>query len=409
MRAIQFEDSIPNYLITKVLGKLHTPSYYGPLSCLRVRDVKPPVLPGPKWARVKVRYGGICGSDISLIRLHDSTSLSPFGSFPFTIGHENVGVLTEVGEGLTGFEIGNRVIAEPLLPCVTRGIDPVCPQCAQGQYSRCINFAEGNIAAGTILGACRDTGGSWSSEFVAHEFQLFRVPNDVSDENALLVDAFCSSLHPVMRNRPTDDQTVLILGSGIIGIFAVAAIRALGSRARIVVVAKYPFQGELAKHYGADEVIYLRDGDLYEGVAARTGGRLYKPILGKRVMMGGPDIVYECVGTDNGLDDAIRFAREGGKVVVVGLAGVVKNVDWTPIWFRELTVTGAYCYAVEEYAGESKRAYQIALDWLAEGKLDLSPALTHRFRLEDWKQALQMLMTRKSGNKMIKAVFEFPV
>ena len=206
-----------------------------------------------------------------------------------------------------------------------------------------------------ILGSCQDTGGTWSPEFVAHRFQLFHVPDNISDENAVLVDPFCSSLHPVMRNMPRDEDTVLVLGAGIIGICAVAALRAMGSRARILVLAKYRFQGELAQHYGADEIIYLKDGDAYRAVADKTGGRLYKPILGKRVMVGGADIVYECVGSDSSLDDSLRFAKEGGKVVLIGLAGMAKGIDWTPMWFRELTIAGNWGYGDEQYQGKTLR------------------------------------------------------
>ncbi len=407
MKAIQFDDSIPRYVLSKAIGAIYKPVFYGPLSCVRYRDVLEPALPGDEWARVKVRYAGICGSDLNLIRLHDSPAMSPFTSFPFTIGHENVGRLSEVGDAVPGFAVGDRVVADPVLPCVTRGISPVCEHCAQGEFSRCVNFAEGNLSAGLITGACRDTGGSWSAEFVAHAHQLFHVPDTVSDENAILVDAFCSALHPVMRNQPRTEDTVLILGAGIIGICAVAALRALGNRCRILVVAKYPFQGELALHYGADEVIYLRSGDLYDAVAEQTGARVYKPILGKRMLMGGADVVFECVGSDSSIDDALRFTGEGGKVVLVGLAGLAKGIDWTPIWFHELEVTGCFAYSTEAYQDGRIRTYQLALDWLAEGRLDLTPLLTHRFRLEDYRAAFRMLLTRKSSNEMLKAVFEF--
>ncbi len=160
-------------------------------------------------------------------------------------------------------------------------------------------------------------------------------------------------------------------------------------------------------HYGADEVIYLRSGDLYDAVAEQTGARVYKPILGKRMLMGGADVVFECVGSDNSIDDALRFAGEGGKVVLVGLAGLAKGIDWTPIWFHELEVTGCFAYSTEAYQDGRIRTYQLALDWLAEGRLDLTPLLTHRFRLEDYRAAFRMLLTRKSSNEMLKAVFEF--
>jgi threonine dehydrogenase-like Zn-dependent dehydrogenase len=407
VKALQFVDSVPRYVMSKALGTFYPPIFYGPLSCLRYREVPEPKLPGPEWIKIRVKYAGICGSDLNLIRLHDSPSLSPFASFPCTMGHENLGTIVEMGEGVNGFQIGERVVAEPVLACPTRGIKELCPHCQHGEYPRCENFARGDISPGTIIGTCRDTGGSWSPYFVAHRSQAFRVPETVSDEQAILVDPFCSALHPVMRNFPRDEDTVLIVGAGIIGICVVAALRVLESEARIIVLARYPFQGRLAESYGADEVIYARKGlDYYQAIASALRGTLYKPILGKRVMTGGADVVYECVGSDTSIDDALRFTKAGGKLVLVGLVGVTRKVDWTPVWFKELTVRGTYCYSTEYKEGQPIRAYQLALDWLAQGKLDLAPLLTHKFRLENYKQALETTMN-KSKTKVVKSVFFF--
>jgi threonine 3-dehydrogenase len=256
------------------------------------------------------------------------------------------------------------------------------------------------------LGNNMNVGGSWAPYYLAHPFQLFPVPDSVSDENAILVDPFASALHPVMRTRPADDQTALVLGAGMMGLATVAALRAAGFCGRLLIVAKYPFQAELARHYGADEVIEARD-DVDRAVAERTGGTLHKPIIGKRVMMGGgAHIVYECVGLDDTVDDALRLARPGGTVVLIGLSAVTKKVDWTFVWLKELTVAGTLCSSTEDYAGEAKRCYGIILDWMAQGRLDLTPLLTHRFRLEEYKKALAMSF-RKSQHRMIKAVFEF--
>ncbi|MGQ9626574.1 MAG: zinc-dependent alcohol dehydrogenase [Anaerolineae bacterium] len=409
MKAVQFVDSIPSYVLSKSVGSFYPPIFYGPLSCLRYRDVPEPRLPGPDWVKIKVKYGGICGSDINLIRLHDSPSTSPFASFPFTMGHENVGTIVEVGENVKDFAPGDRVVADPLLPCPTRGFsgEEMCPQCQRGEYPRCENFARGNISPGLMIGACRDTGGSWSECFVAHRFQLFRVPEAVSDEQAIVVDAFCSALHPVMRNFPRDEDNVLVIGAGIIGLCVVAALRALGSRARVITLARYPFQGELAERYGADEVIYAGRGmDYYRAVAETFRARLYKPILGKRVMTGGADVVFECVGSDDSIDDALRFTRAGGRLVLVGLVGISKEVDWTPVWFKELTVAGTNSSSAERYEGQPVRDYALALQWLAEGKLDFSPLLTHTFPLSEYKRAIEVNM-HKSRYKAIKTAFLF--
>jgi len=406
VKAIRFVVSVPRYVVCKALGPLFPSIYVGPLSMLRYQEVPEPLLPGPDWVRIRTRYAGVCGSDMHQIHLDDSPYVTPFASPSFICGHENVGVIAEVGDGVGDFRVGDRVIADPVLPCPARGIEPPCRHCQQGEYPRCDNFAEGNLPPGLIIGACDATGGTWSPTFAAHRFQLFRIPDGVSDENAALVDAFCSSLHPVMRVFPRDDETVLVLGAGVIGIGVVAALRVLGSRARIIVMARYRFQGEAAQRYGADQVIYTGEGDPYTAFAEMVGARVYRPMLGKRVLAGGADVVYECVGTDGTIDDALRFTRAGGRMALVGLAGTTKKVDWTPLWFKELTVIGTQSSSTEDYRGKRVRCYQLTLNWMAEGKLDLAPLLTHTFPLSEYRRAIEVT-SHKARHRVIKSAFRF--
>jgi threonine dehydrogenase-like Zn-dependent dehydrogenase len=342
-----------------------------------------------------------------MIHLDSSPYLSPFISKRFIIGHENLGTIVEAGSQVEGWSPGARVIADLMLPCAPRGFNEPCPACQRGDYNLCERFAEGDLAPGTILGSCADTGGSWGPIFVAHCSQLVRVPESVSDENAILVDALGSALHPVLRDFPADDQTALVLGAGTIGLCAIASLRALGSRARILAVAKYPMQAELARHYGADEVLSPGHGqERYDDLARLNGGTVYQPILGKPALVGGADIVYECIGNHGSVDDALRMTAAGGKVVLIGLAGQLKSVDWTPIWFHELTVRGAYAVATEDFEGRKLRTYEVGVELMAQGKLDLSPLLTHKFPLSEYRSAFRTLMA-KGQNKALKVVFTF--
>ena len=406
MKAVQLVISIPRYLLTKAVGAVYPPIFWGPLAMLRYREVPEPALPGPQWVKIKTRYGGICGSDMHTVFSKDSPALSVFVSSPFTLGHENLGIIAEIGDQVEGFVPGDRVVADPLLPCATRGIEELCEFCQQDEFSLCQNFAEGDLAPGLSIGTCPDTSGSWSPCFVAHQSQLFRVTESVSDENAVLVEPFSVALHSAMRNFPADDDTILVLGAGVVGLCTVAALRALGSGARVIVVAKYPFQGEMAQKLGTDEVIYLREGDYFQAVAEATGGKLYKPVLGKKVLVGGADIVYECGGSEDSIDDALRFTRSGGTVVLMGLAAIPKRVDWTPIWLNELTIKGSVWSGMETFHGRRIRTFQLALEWMAEGKLDLAPMVTHRFRLDDYKRALAVTAD-KGRHRVVKSVFVF--
>ncbi|MEV2909597.1 hypothetical protein ABNF65_13345 [Paenibacillus larvae] len=103
-------------------------------------------------------------------------------------------------------------------------------------------------------------GGSWSLYLVAHHSQIFKVPAKVSDRNAIMADPFASALHAIMRDPPHENDTVLVIGAGVIGICVLAALRALGFSNRIIVLAKPPFQMEMARMYGASQIFQLTSG-----------------------------------------------------------------------------------------------------------------------------------------------------
>jgi L-iditol 2-dehydrogenase len=374
VEAIQFNATIPRYAFGLALGKIYPPALWSGLGCLIHGEIPEPRLLGPEWVKIKTRYGGICGSDLHLLHLHNSPSASALTSFPFTIGHENVGTLAELGAAVTGFAVGERVVVEPTLWCRPRGFKDLCPYCARGEIQRCERVTEGDLAPGLEIGACRDTGGSWSPYFLAHASQLVRIPKAVTDENALLLEPFATSLHAVLTNLPRDEDTVLVIGAGTIGLGVIAALRAIGSRSKIIVLARHTLQQELAQRFGADRVIAVSPGtDYLRELADAVGGKLLKPIIGKPVLVGGVDLVYECVGHSDTIDDALRVTRAGGRVVIAGLASVPKNVDWTPIWMKELNIQGTFTYGYDRFQDQRWRTFDLAVDWLARGQVNLAP------------------------------------
>jgi threonine dehydrogenase-like Zn-dependent dehydrogenase len=406
MKAIQFNASVPRYAFGLAAQKISSSVLWNGLSCTSLREVPEPTLPNDEWVKIKTRYGGICGTDTGTIHLHTSPYLSPWSSFPFTFGHENVGTIADAGARAGEFVQGERVVVDPMLWCTPRGFSKVCPACARGETNLCERLREGVIAPGVGTGFCRDTGGSWSEYFVAHHAQVYRVPENVSDENAVLVEPFAIGIHAALQFPPRDDETVLIMGAGIIGLLTLAALRQTGSHANIWVVARYPFQADAARRLGATEII---DGkqDYSAEIARRTGGEMLKPIIGKRVVSkGGVDVIYECVGSDDSIDDALRLARARGRVVIVGVPGIPKTVDWTPIFAKELHVLGSYnSNHAEPYRGEKRSAFSVALEMLQNG-LDLSWLVTHKFELEHYADAFALL-EKRGTSKAIKAVFEF--
>ena len=408
MQALQFVESVPRYAATKAAGMLSNTAFWSRAACLQLNEVRPAALPGPDWLRVNTRYGGICGTDIGTILLQGSMSLHPYTSLPFTMGHENTGRIADGGDLAHGFDQGQRVVINPLLACEQRGFDDEpCPMCASGRSNLCSRFREGSLSAGMLIGFCRDTGGSWGPEFIAHKSQVIPLPDSVSDEAAVIAEPFAIALNAVLRNPPEDDETVLIMGAGVMGQVTLAAIRATGSKARILMTARHPFQIEMASRLGADEVIKPKRGvGFFHQIAERTGAEVIKPVLGKHIVKGGVDRVYECVGSDNTLDDALRLIRSGGMLVLVGIPKMPSNVDWTPIWFHEIDVHGSFGYAVHEFEGRSRNTMQLAVDLIGEGRADLAPLVTHRFRIADYPDALATA-TSRGRNNVIRAVFEF--
>ncbi|MBU8906932.1 zinc-dependent alcohol dehydrogenase [Desertibacillus haloalkaliphilus] len=406
MKSLQFDYSVPRYVITKALGR-YKPSLYwdSRLSCLRLRDVPEPVLPTQDWVKIDVKYGGICGSDLNLISLNDSPATSPYASFPFTIGHEIVGKVADIGRNISGIEIGSRVAIDPVLSCQARGFTNPCPACQRGDFSLCNQKTDGDISPGLLIGACRDTGGSWGPSLVAHKSQIIPLPDEVDDSNGVLAEPFSCALHAVLRNPPKDDDTVLVIGAGVIGIGVIAAIRALGIQARILSLVKHPFQAKLAQHYGADQTIFLtRSKDYIHETAEHLKARVFKPIYGYPVVEGGASLVFECVGRKQSMNDALRLTQSGGKVVLLGLASIMDGIDWTSVWLNELEVKGSFAYSTGHYQGRTMRTLDIAVELMRSGHVDLSPLITHRFPIEQYKEALQT--ATKKSNQAIKVVFE---
>jgi threonine dehydrogenase-like Zn-dependent dehydrogenase len=238
VKAIRFAAPIPAYLATLAAGRISPRFYTGALACTRYGDVERPALPTERWVRIRTLLGGICGSDLGVVTLKASPSTSPFSSFPFVPGHENVGEVVAVGSEVTAVRVGERVAANPLLCCEPRGITPRCAACESGHHSRCAHFTDGAIAPGMLIGTTRGLGGSWGEEFVAHEDQLVRVPDGVTSEAAVLIEPFACSVHAVRANLPAAGERVLVIGAGSIGLLTIAALHALAPSERGTALAR---------------------------------------------------------------------------------------------------------------------------------------------------------------------------
>lgn len=403
VRAITFAAPVPTYLATLVAGTISDRLFLGSHACTRLANVATPALPNDRWVRIRTRMGGICGSDINVITLKASPSTSPFSSFPFVIGHENVGDVIEVGSAVRTVAVGERVTANPLLCCEPRGVQPPCAACTAGDHSRCAHFTDGDLAPGMLIGTTRGTGGSWGEEFVAHESQIVRIPPAMSDEEAVLVEPFACSVHAVRANLPQPGERILVIGAGSIGLLTTAAIHALAPETNITVLARHAFQGAHAERLGAVRIVTAR-GEYLGALADAGGTRLLQPILGKPVGVGGFDRTFVCIGGARGMDDAMRVTRAGGTIVLLGNSSTMNGLDWTPLWLKELTVRGSLCYGAHQHASAERSAFDEAAALIASGHARIKPLLTHTFPLADYRRALDVARD-KGGEESVKVAF----
>ena len=403
MKAITFAAPIPRYLATLAGGTLSDRFYLGSLACTRYGDVEDPALPSERWVRIRTRLGGICGSDLNVITLKASPSTSPFSSFPFVIGHENVGEVVEVGRAVHGVSVGVRVTVNPLLCCEPREIAPACEACAAGDHSRCAHFTDGALPPGMLLGTTRGLGGSWGERFVAHESQVVAVPESMTDEEAVLVEPFACSVHAVRSNLPADGARVLVIGGGSIGLLTVAALRALAPQVRVTLLARHAFQRDRAQRLGAVRGVDAHGSYLPE-LAEAGGTRLLKPIIGRPVGVGGFDQTFVCVGGAAAMDDAMRVTRAGGTVVLLGNSSTMNGIDWTPLWLKELTVRGSLCYGAHAHASPARSAFDEAAALIASGRAPIGDFVTHIFPLARYRQAIDVARSKRAEHS-IKVAF----
>ncbi len=380
-----------------------------------VRTLPAPKLPGPDWVCIRTRLGGICGSDSAMVlqKQPPDSLLQGYSSQPMGMGHENVGEVLLVGDNVDESWVGKRVIVEPTLACKQRGIDPVCPRCAEGNFSACLHFAGDepgpyDLPPGLSIGYNSKTGGSWGEFFVAHVSQLFEVPDHVSDEEAVMVDPFSCSAHGVFSTDISDAKQILVYGGGgILGLGVIASLRASGYTGQIDAYERGWGMKPHVREMGADEMLVCpaTKAEKFDMFAQRTGATVQRVRFGNRTLSGGYDVVFDCVGTCESFTDCLKLVRGKGQVTVLGTLQVGR-VGLTSLWFRELTVRGVYGRGLETHDGQSTPTYKVMLDWVADGKINVKGLVTHHFRLSQLQEAL-IKSTEKSKHGIIKAVFDF--
>ena len=380
MKALRFKRNIPRYAAAKIAGNIMPGSgaSFGPIDLIQEETSK---APGKDWVRVRPRLSGICGSDLATVDGKSARYFEPLVSFPFIPGHEVVGNLDDE----------SRVVLEPVLSCSSRNISPTCTPCSEGKIGNCENVTFGEISSGIQTGSCHDTGGGWATEFYAHPSQLHSVPDEFSDEAAVMVEPTACGVHAALAAELQDDGVVAILGSGTLGQVTISALRHLTNPRTIISTARYPEQKRLATELGAD--IVTNPEEIHRAVRRACGTKAIANVSEKspegRVdrLTGGADVVIDCVGSSKSISDALSITKPNGRIVLVGMPSIVE-LELTPLWHRELQLIGAYTYGTEKLTnGETVSTFDLAFELVKKAKLE--KLVSASYSLNNYQEALK--------------------
>lgn len=331
---------------------------------IRVEEVARP-WPGPGEVLIEVRAAGVCGSDLHRYRGHDPWGSAPQGQGqePRRAGHELAGVVCELGPGVDDLTVGQAVAVEPMQ---LAGCDR-CPPCRRGDYNVCPRRG--------MFGDRRWTSAGFSELDLARRGHVFPLPSQLPCAVAALADVYACAVHAIHRAPIEATDTVLVLGTGPIGLALGQVARLAGAR-RTLLVGRRRAPLDTALRIGAaDEVISLAEVDRL-GEAVRDLG-----------IEAGVDLVFEAVGgSGNGLLlqglDALAF---GGTLCILGAFEGDVALPYRDANDKEITVRWSTGYA----SWQGRREIEIALDWMADGRLQAAPLVTHRFPLSKIGEAFR--------------------
>lgn len=334
---------------------------------VRVDEIPEPK-PPPGTVKLKVRYCGICGTDVREYRdgpMFIPTTPHPITGTcaPLTLGHEYGGEIVELGEGVTGWQIGDRVASEGFWSCGT------CYWCKRGIFNRCLNLAfHGLMYPGGL------------AEYVIDPANvLYRLDPRLTWEEACLVEPVAVCVRAVNRMQPQLGERAVIVGGGPIGQAILQVVRAAGIL-DVMVIEKHRARRELAKKFGARQVIDPQSENPLEAVADFTNGL-------------GADITFECTGGQSGFDTALQATRKGGRMCQVGHAGIPVSVVLNDICVAERTIIGTVAYAGE---------FATAIELIAAGKVRAQEMITAKVPLDNIvKGGLEELMYNNENHVKI--------
>ena len=365
MKTVFFDRDIPRILATKAAASRGKRLLSTGINAVKYETGLPePALPADDWVRVRNIACGLCGTDISFYKATTgmTSALEPIpGTRRTFLGHENVGVVTETGSGVTDFKVGDRVtIRAYMAGCDSKGIRRRCYYCERGDYNFCTNFGA-PAPYGELM-----TGAGWSDSFIYPANGLAHVYDEITDEQAVMIEPTAVSVHSVLCAPPEKGEKVLVMGCGTIGLGVVQAIKIIQPECEVWVLERVKSKQEFAMKLGADHVL---SGDIYEAASEATGGsEVYRGMFkGNDYFFGGFDRIYDCIGGDWSNTAGVRLLRARGTLVKIGHHMRPITFDETPVWWQELRMIGIDSHGMEEWEGRKLYTFATPSIWSRNG------------------------------------------
>jgi L-iditol 2-dehydrogenase len=322
---------------------------------IEFNDVPVPAIK-PDEVLVKIKRIGVCGSDI-----HVYHGIHPYTSYPVVQGHEVAGVIEKTGKNVTRFAQGQRVTIEPQVSCGE------CFPCTHGLPNVCKDLK--------VLGF--QTTGTASDFFAVTQKQLVKLPDTMDFRYGAMIEPISVGVRAVQKCGEIAGKQALVFGAGPIGNLTAQVVRAQGAR-EVMIADLNDFRLAKARDCGIQHTVNPSTEDLPVKVA-----ELFGP--------DGPEIVLECVGMNQTIDNAVTLARQGGRIVVVGVFGKNPTIDINLLQEKELRLIGIARYVIEDF--------ETAIRLVENSQVKLAPLITHEFDIDDYLKAYEHIDT-KGGETM---------
>ncbi len=321
----------------------------------------PEPIPGPGQVLVAVRFAGICGSDLFLVR----SGRLPDGT---VLGHEMSGVVDLLGPGVSGIRVGQGVIVRPM-GCGR------CAACARG---------EENLCAKRVAIGLAGQPGAFAQRLVVPTAMVIPMPEGLGFLEAALAEPLATALHAVRLGEIGPKDRVLVLGGGGVGLACVGVLRALGIE-DVLLSEPVREKRERALALGARAALDPSQVDLEPAMHSWTGGE-------------GPSAVLECAGRVETVEQALRLVAVGGRVVVVGLAVGTLEISPALVMLKQIRLQGSFANTQAEC--------RECLALLAQGRVRVEAMVQERIPLEKLLATFRALMERPSGGKVMVEMVE---